>query len=177
VRIPQVGKKHENVRQAMRRAAAHPDVSEQFILMNDDFYIVKKVAKIPQLNLGPIDELVDRWLDTVGRSRYVASMERTARILREQGVEHPLSYEVHAPMLTTKTALADALQVGGNPRSIMGNLHGTKGRTVTDVKVYRTSQPLPAGPFMSSEDTTFRHHVRPHLAELFPERSPWESPR
>ncbi len=175
VRIPQVGKKHENVRQAMRRAAAHPDVSEQFILMNDDFYIVKPVAKVPQMNLGPIDAVVDRYTAQVGRSRYVVGMERTARKLRERGVEVPLSYEVHAPMLATKTALGEALQIGGNPRSIMGNLHGPKGRTVADVKVYKVDQALPAGPFISSEDNTFRYVLRPMLGELFPERSAWEA--
>ena len=43
-----------------------------------------------------------------------------------------------------------------------------------DGKVYGESRPMPTGPWLSSSDHNFER-VRPILADLYPDPSPWET--
>src|SRR5690606_42034278 len=66
-----------------------------------------------------------------------------------------------------KTLMLEALDHGPyHRRTVYGNLAGLKGRTIRDVKITRSEQPIPEGPFLSTSNTTFPY-VRDHLHTLF----------
>ncbi|WP_117198973.1 hypothetical protein [Nocardiopsis sp. TNDT3] len=132
----------------MRAACGHPEVSDEFIYMNDDFFTMRPVDQIPVLHRGPVADVAAR----TPHSRYRAGMLATARALHALGVAEPLSYELHVPMVVDKARMLDALsrpQVRGIPvvhkRTLYGNLAGIGGEQVADVKVHSASQAAPSG--------------------------------
>src|SRR5690606_14471818 len=59
VATPQDGNKHRNTNWAMRAACQHPDVSNPFVYMNDDFYLMEPMNHIPTLNRGRVRDVID----------------------------------------------------------------------------------------------------------------------
>ncbi|WP_435109396.1 hypothetical protein [Nocardiopsis synnemataformans] len=131
----------------MRVACSHPEVSDSFIYMNDDFFTMRPLEEIPVLHRGPVADVAAR----TPHSRYREGMLATARALRALGVAEPLSYELHVPMVVDKARMLDALsrpQVRGIPvvhkRTLYGNLAQVGGEQAADVKVHSASQAAPS---------------------------------
>lgn len=173
--IPEQGNKHRHTNITMRAACEHPDVSDPFIYMNDDFYITRPITEIPTLNYGKVRQVIDAYHDQgFFTSRYVVGMEATLQALEANGYPDPLSFELHVPMVIHKQAMLHALDLGPyQRRTVYGALAGLTGTTTRDVKLTSTRQPLPDGPFMSTSDTSFRG-ARATLRKLFPTKSPYE---
>jgi len=183
VPVDQRASKYRVTTAAMRAACLHPGVSDPFVLMNDDFFVMEPVAELPVLNRGPVDVVAEDYARRIGTSRYLKGMLATRDLLRELGYRRPLSYELHVPLPVHKAEMLEALEVGeaaGIPvlhkRTLYGNLAGLGGETIADVKVCgRRRQTLPAGPWLSTLDATFPS-VLPLLARRFPRPSPFEPP-
>lgn len=134
--------KVENVQKNMRVAAESPEISEDFILMNDDFFFMKKLDALPAMNFGRMADVIDMY----GRrypdgSDYISNMKELYVLLREMGYADPISYELHTPMIFNKQKLLrmimDTQGRFYQARSYYGNLYGDdSGKTVADVKVF-----------------------------------------
>lgn len=68
-------------------------IPDNFILMNDDFYITSKTTLKP-LHKGELPK--------DGKGYHMKSKVATRRFLEAQGIKNPLDYSVHAPMLMNK---------------------------------------------------------------------------
>jgi len=170
------GNKHLLTDLAMIEACENEELSDPFILMNDDFFIVKPIEKVPLLNIGTLAEVAGRYLVQVGRSSYQQRMVSTRQRLEELGYEDPLCFEAHAPLVVHKKIMREALALGGGmKRSMYGALLGKRGRQVRDPKIVSATSPIPSGPFWSSGDRSFPKLVRGHLEPMFPDKSPWEA--
>jgi hypothetical protein len=171
-----------NVYENVRLACEHADVSDRFVVMNDDIY-----ALTPNPDLGPwIRCTLDHHADVLlagRRDPWARSVQNTRTWLHGQGIADPDSYEFHYPVELDKAGMLDAMrQVGafGHPyppqwRTLYGNLCvGTK-RLVEDCKVNRADdlERATAMPVMSTTDGSF-HLVRDFLAAQFPDPSPYE---
>lgn len=140
--VPQAKAKHENWRANLLAAAQHPDVSEDFVLMNDDFFIMKPIPEIPNYNFGSLKNVLQHYRDRYEEtSTYMQHMECMYHKLLNMGFKDPISYELHTPMTMNKQkvmALSDhmAWPDCSQFRSLYGNIHHVGGKTVKDVKVF-----------------------------------------
>lgn len=177
LRSDQAGDKGRVTTRSMRVVVESRLTTDPFLYFNDDFYILEPGPQVEAYHRGPIDELVARYAEagfTPDNSRWIRGMIQTSELLKSHGIREPLSYELHVPMLVDKLTMAAALNLGGQKRTVYGNLAGVDGPCIDDVKIDRRPD-LVASPFrfLSSSDDTFEL-VRPLLEERFPDPSPFE---
>ena len=176
--------KFDNIVTCCQAAADSREISDPFVWMNDDFFIVKPIESIPPLHRGPLKERSDRYALKVSVSKYNRLLFQTYSKLVSLGIEEPLDYDVHIPLVMHKEKLQEALQYGLLPRSFYGNLANIGGEETIDVKVYHDrvnqfkSYDFRNGesPFISTEDTSFKMVYDELLKNMFPDPSEYESP-
>jgi hypothetical protein len=158
--VPAQPTKYQGSTANLRAAVQHPDVAEDFILMNDDFFVMTPVEEVPILHRGPVDR-VEAYYASRGRGLYLQGLRDTKALLASLGYPAPLSYEVHVPMPMTKARVREALEVGGHlpvlhKRTLYGNLFGLGGKQVQDPKVLTRGPRFPRdGAFLSTMPDTF----------------------
>jgi hypothetical protein len=182
VYVPQFpGKKWENAFGNVR-ALAEQRLSE-FILFNDDFFVVRWSGIPRPVHRGSLVALAAETAAARGKtSAYANLLRATADVLIEGGHRDPLAYTTHTPMMMTGEGLAqtvayiDRHAAGGrlSPRSIYGNLMRLGGERIGDVKVKGDELP-PESTFISTTDASFRYHaIGRNLRKAFPDPSPYE---
>lgn len=169
-----------NVYQNILTACSHPDVAEDVLIFNDDFFLTAPVEewvvgyrstlaehlRLPRLRMNP----QSWWRD---------SLITTQVCLQALGYADPLSYELHIPLPVHKTLMRETLEhfasiTPHNPpqwRSLYGNANVVDPVKMTDSKVFRNA-PLRT-PFHSTTDLSWRH-FKAVFASRFPEPSPYE---
>lgn len=174
---------HVHAKSNLRAACEHPEVSEEFVYMNDDFFIMQPLEQMPVIHRGPLSEVIKN--DPMASS-YQRAMGRTLDILKKQGIEEPLMYDMHAPMLVTKTGMLEALALCRTPagvrdhmiqeRTLFGNLQGVGGEKRRNHKVRRGQTGWNAWQFLSTNDNIFRIlPVGEHIRARFPTQSEYET--
>lgn len=172
-----------NTTTSMRLACTHPDVSDPFVWMNDDYFLMKPLLVVPRLNRGPIDSVIAELAPK--KDSYAQGMVATKRLLIDNGfIEgNVISYELHAPFIVHKTAMLYALKVHddskqGNlhKRTLYGNIFDYGGEEVPDHKIVnKIAQWDRDCLFISTSDTSFREHpVGNWIRSHFQEPSPYE---
>lgn len=167
----------------LRAAASNPQVAEDFLYFNDDFFAMFPVKSVPVLHRGPVNR-VEAYYATRGRGLYLRGLRETRDLLVELGHPAPLSYELHVPMPMTKSRVREMLEVGGHlpvlhKRTLYGNLYGLGGDQVPDPKVLTRSPRFPRdATFLSTMPDTFAHgQVGAHIRASFPVPGPYETGR
>lgn len=165
-------------------ACNHPDMPDEFIIMNDDIYFIgPHPDPIPILYRGPLSAQVTSVHRKAGtRGWWQESLQATMTALNDVGIRDPISYELHVPLPIVKAAMADTLArfadvTPQNPpqwRTLYGNTYQIGGVRGEDGKMLRPG-PL-ARPYMSTEDLAFRHFRRRFQQYVFPDPSPYEVP-
>lgn len=143
--VPQVYTKPVNVGMNMRAAVASELISEEFILMNDDFFFMKPITQMPTLNFGFMKDVLELYRRRYPQgSAYMESMEALYNLLRSKGVEQPVSYELHLPMVFSKSKIQLMWDTVKGPlyqfRTYYGNHYMVVGQSVSDVKVFLGSE-------------------------------------
>jgi hypothetical protein len=173
------GEYHANVYNNIRAAVEHPDVADDVVIFNDDFFVTEPVAGAHTYYRSTLAEHIA--LPRVQRSKgwWHESLTVTRICLQAHGIAEPLSYELHVPLPADKQRMADTLAMfqyvkPDNPpqwRTLYGNLHSVTAEQHHDVKAYGIGELHK--PFHSTEDRSFL--VFEHkLHELFPTPSPYE---
>ena len=168
INIPtkQLGKKYDNVYQNWFLLLADERISEQFILMNDDFFIMKPTPVMPTLRrVEPIDHYIDVFTKINPVTHYVKTMRGVRDLLKSWGFEKIDSYELHTPMLFEKSKLrllfkkVTTKYTGGHIRTLYGNYFQIGGERVHDVKVLEGIKSIPYSErFLSTSDGSFENH-------------------
>lgn len=158
--IPRIqnGTKYVNATMNLVKAAEHPDISDPFILFNDDFYVMRRMRKLPTLNRGRAIEVIHQ--HRIYRpGPYIRGMVQTYRMLKFMRLGWELfSYELHLPILIHKAPLLEAWERGQHLevlhiRTAYGNIANLGGESVPDCKVYRANETgWESWPFLSSND-------------------------
>lgn len=172
----QVRQKWVNTDNNLKVACRHPDISDDFILMNDDFFIMQPIDEIPRLNRGSISEVIKQHEGKSNSEAYAWSMRHTTVLLQKMGIKDPLSYELHVPMIINKEKYLEAVAIRNkleptvgriNKRTLYGNYVGYGGETIEDVKIsYVNGKNLPKdSTFISTNDESFKfgtigHRIR-----------------
>ena len=152
--------KAKNVRENLRAVTANRAVSDDFILMNDDFYIMKPITEIPVLQRGPLYLVVQGQKERRGgTSSYLRYAIETGRLLESWGFKPDdiLAYNLHVPMVMNKEKLKQTILkmgdtvMGAHLRTVYGNMHHVGGELIKDRKDIADH----TATFVSSSDRAF----------------------
>ena len=173
--------KWDNVRNMMRMIADNEEVTDDFVLFNDDFFVMKPIKTLPSYKWKTMESIC-KWVEEQNNSRqsgYTKNLRAVARELEE--FQFPTdNYVLHLPMIFNKKKLLNALDVFPNtksPRSVYGNMYLTKrAKTHKDVKIFRAWQTPPEdSDFLSTEDYAFKNgKAGEYIKRCFPDKSRFE---
>lgn len=150
---PQTRDRFTNTDEAVRLACTRDDISDPFILSSDDIYWLRP-AEPERWVLGNLRE-------ASGGSVYAQRKHRTAELLENLNLP-TWDYETHTPLLVHKSFMVEALTIGGDKRSVYGNLTGQPDHTGSDIKMRNPTDLLPDAPWASTAYTPTRY---PHLMQ------------
>ena len=172
VEVDQTLDKLENARWNMRYITYTPQINEEFILMNDDFFIMKKIDFIDTHSDGYLIDLIEEKVRNRSSMGYVRQLNQTYQELKANGFEDPKNFELHVPMPMEKSKLNEILDEYTLWRSGYGNTYEEFAFEMDDVKI-RPSVERIEGEFASTEEAWF-HELLPRLQKLYPTPSPLE---
>ena len=183
VEVDQNNNKYANALNNLKAICESSNISDNFILMNDDFFIIKKINKIDYFYNGLLSEKIDRFTKITGSSMYIKKLITTNKKLLEIGINNPIDYELHVPMQMDKINLLDIITKYPEClwRSMYGNLCNVGGTQMEDVKVYvnkkhlaRSNEITESSMYMSTEDTSLKLMLDKILKDLLPNQSNYE---
>ena len=180
IKHKQVGStKWDMIKSSMWKAVENEEVSDDFFLFNDDFFVMKKfkgefVNYVDMTLAERIDELrrnVHPWLNPYGRTLFKAEQELIS-------LGRPtMNYDVHLPMMFNKDLFKASINKCSSPqmRSVYGNLNAVPFVIHQDVKVY-DMETVPEDPdFLSTDEDVFeKGRVGAYIRKQFPTPSRWE---
>ena len=163
----------------IRLALLDDRLSDDFILMNDDFIILKPIDYLPNYHQGDINDVIKERKSPMFL-RHNKSLLETKRYLQD---ENALSYELHIPMIFNKRKrlqvsdeILPILEKGKTvlPRSIYGNRFCDTSVLKKDVKLYSPDDKLPTGDFVSTFERSFNGKAGSIIKERLKEKSIYE---
>lgn len=185
-RFQKLSTKYKNITLNMYAACNNENISEDFIYMDDDFFLIESMEDIYPFHRGKLDDLAERYRALNSRT-YADGLEEISRRLKELGIASPLSYELHIPMLFNKKRFKHILELDDSyalrapifhVRSFYGNYYNIGGQHMNDVKIYwqedNRASKMRGRKFISSSDDSFKGYITQYLRELFPEKSQYE---
>jgi hypothetical protein len=135
----QSGDKYKNVINSLNTIVNNEGISDDFILMNDDFYIIKPIKKIQTYHGGKFKNKVDLFSKNARSSYYTSLLKNTMTELKNAGIEDPLDYAIHVPIELNKEKLSTVINPNVSIRTIYGNLFNVGGIEIDDVKFHRVA--------------------------------------
>jgi len=176
--------KYENTKNNIRQIVASPDISNDFVLMNDDFYVLKPIDQLQYYHNGLLSNKIAEFTAYTSWSTYTNVLTRTMSVLNNLGIQDPLDYTLHVPMMFNKQKLAEVLPHPiASIRTLYGNIYKVGGRKMSDVKVHpKNHQYAPKSfdylnedsVFLSTADRTFERVKKNLLGPMFDEPSKYE---
>lgn len=159
-------------------------ISDPFIIMNDDFYVMRKIDPhdIPNYTRESLMDGVYRY-NKMGMYPWARHMRKMHMDSHKHQAKH--SFEVHAPMVVYKTLMSNAiLKAGIGPcwRTAYGaeaNLEPTLFTDWDDAKIRRAQSKQPTMlnnmTFLSSSPDSFaRGWLGEHIRKTFPKPTKYE---
>ena len=171
--------KWELIRSSMYEVARNEDVTSDFFLFNDDFFVMQPVkGKWINFASGTLTDRIYRfaaenpWLSPYARTLFKAREE-----LKTLGCGE-VNYDVHLPMLFNKDAVIQAIRQCSSPqmRSVYGNITKSPYKDRKDVKIGNMIEIPPEDiDFLSTNETSFKDgKVGEFIRERFPTPSRFE---
>lgn len=175
--------KHENTRENLNAVCHCDEISEDFILFNDDFILSEPVTDWNALTNsynGTLKERYDNFRATMPASPWRDGHGFNHDLLRKLGVENPLCFEFHGPMLMNRRNRLEMLEkpeikkylTKNSPmifqRSLYGNLYPRENPTkIRDIKLladaFNKSELTEHGYFSVNDDIIGNYARCPHL--------------
>ncbi len=176
--------KFNNIRLALLEVCNTPEISDDFVFMNDDFFLIKPIDKFITYSGGLLVDKINRYRQIEPTGTYLISLKKTFRYMKSLGIKSPIDYDIHVPMIFNKEKLLPIAYMQFQTRSLYGNLLQIASETITDVKRYAAGSPMGVlsyrdnkYPFVSSEDKSFEAMKEEFLHEMFPNPSKYEYPQ
>ena len=184
IEVKDRGGKFKNIAACLYAAAESDDISEDFILMNDDFFILENISNFLPLYGGTLASKVLAYTDLLGPTMYSGIIGKAMKYLRSKGIKDALDYDIHVPLQINKEKFLEVVPRDTlAPRSVYGNLANIGGTEITDVKTYNNARyrsksyvyDKDNSPFISSNDDSFDIMYNEILKDMFSDPSPYES--
>lgn len=174
IRVEQKGKtKWDKVKTMFKMAAENEDLSDDFILFNDDFFIMKPMAEVPTIYRSTLR----KHISMLPRGPY---QDLLRDVMKKLGKE-ALSYEVHTPFVFNKKKLLKLIEKNKYlhcTRTLYGNEYKIGGEQRSDVKVFdsRPSFDYKSMDMLSTDDSVvnINNDVWRYIKKNFPNRCKYE---
>jgi hypothetical protein len=175
--------KYENVINSLNKIINCDTIPDDFVLMNDDFYIIKAIDKIKTYHGGDFKKKVEIFSENAKSSYYTSLLKNTKKQLQDAGIENPLDYAIHVPIELNKQKLSTVIKPKLSIRTMYGNLFNIGGTEVDDVKFHRESTRRWAKSpdlnsidfeYLSTNDESFLEVYETILKDMFKDPSPYE---
>ncbi len=184
IEVDQSKAKYKNAKNNLKAICDSKDISESFILMNDDFYIINKVESVPYMYSGALDTKIKIREDLFTGNSYTRLLKQTLGSLSRRSKNIILDYELHVPMVMEKKKLCKVLMFSGLWRSLYGNMFDVGGIKISDVKVYSEDEKFYKNSYdvnnlkydyLSSSDNSFKDVKSLILEKQFKHKTIYES--
>lgn len=163
------------------KACEDERLSDDFILMNDDMYIMRPITEIPVMHRGPINDVINWYWKRHSSGPYANGMVATFHRLDRMGCKNIMSYELHVPMVVNKKKFLETLKLslemeGFGKRTLYGNINQIGGVQAEDVKYSTRRRDIdPELAFISTEEASFMYHpIGNYIREKFNKRCKYE---
>ena len=183
IEVDDIGNKFDNITNCYRVLPSIGALSDDFVLMNDDFFILKQIDNIEYFHGGFLYNKINRFKQLSRGSAYIKKLMVTEQTLKDYNVESPLDYELHVPMVMNKQKLKTIIDKDQNClwRSLYGNLFNVGGTETTDVKIYHSNANQSISYkitndsiYASTDDITFKELWATNLKKSFPHKTIYE---
>lgn len=139
-----------NVNRKLMEAVENPLISDPFIFMMDDIFVMQEIREIPYYAIGrTLSERLRRY-DEYGT--YARDLQDAQNILWFERKEE-IDFEAHAPIIFKKAGLQRILTrwpESGHRRSLYGNFFKKKPTYVDDFKIYGADEEPKKAPYIST---------------------------
>ena len=162
-------------------------ISDDFILMNDDFFILDQINDPESelnLNRGVMQDQINYYhKNHKNLSRFDNLVEQANSQLKKLNFKDPISFELHTPMIINKLKFKTILPVINTDalhcckRSVYGNYFIENSKTIDDVKVLSymnfDKESIKDRKLLSVSDYAW-NKIETFLQEKFPNKSIYE---
>ena len=176
VAVEQTGNKWENVRKMMIKACSNPQLSPDFWVFNDDFFVMEKITKPVNYYNGNLYKRIVTLENKFGRiTPYSQLIRDVCKDLEALGCETK-DYTLHVPILINKRKMLDLLSFTDciGYRSLYANYFEIGGEKSNDVKITNIFKRYKGGPYVSTDDRSFKGVVGKQIREAFPDKCKYE---
>lgn len=167
--------KYQNSRSNWKAAFDHPEVADDVLIFNDDFFVMKPVSHpIPVAHRGLMRDVYAHFERRVTPGRYMLGMRQTMSLLADLGIPDPLCYEMHIPMAINRQRYLEIWEIAErirypHSRTLYGNYWGIGGERARDPKIMTRGPAYPRkAAFLSTMPQSFRAgQVGAHIRAMF----------
>ena len=155
----QVGcNKWSQIRSSMLKILKCDEITEDFFLFNDDFFVMKRATgTFTNFSDGTLTRRIEELVtDCKGYNSYAKTLLKANEELKSLGCPQ-MNYDLHTPMLINKQKMATAINQCSSPqmRSVYGNINRIPYVEHPDVKVYDMNSVPECPDYLSTNDETF----------------------
>lgn len=154
VRVDQTGRtKWDKVRNMYKMVCENKEITDDFIMFNDDFFIMKPTYYIDPMYRCSLEEHI-RVLEQRNPTEYSRLLRKCLARLGQRA----LSFELHVPFIFNKKELMKILHDYPDvhcTRTIYGNISDSKSMKHSDVKIFSSKPPFDYknSQFLSTDDS------------------------
>jgi hypothetical protein len=183
IKSDQSGDKYKNVLNSLNTIINNESIADDFILMNDDFYIIKPIDNISVYHGGNFQKKVELFTKNAKSSYYTSMLKNTKKELTNAGIDNPLDYAIHVPIELNKNKLSTVIKPKVSIRTMYGNLFSIGGIEIDDIKFHRIATRKWANnpdldtidfEYLSTSDESFLEVYEYILKDMFSDPSPYE---
>ena len=192
--------KYKNSIINIKAACYNKEITDNFILMNDDFFAIKPIENWDiNLNvcLGNLSEYVEKYKNEIKKSKWKQGFDHIVNLLKDIKCENSYNYETHLPIIINKQNFLKAINLPIivrfmnsehvlHKRSLYKNLYPDETlpspRKIEDVKLtlnYDLSDKWLSESWLSVYDNMVKNSIYPKLNKFlednFPNRSTYET--
>lgn len=175
------GTKWERVKSSLLRVCADAELSDEFFLFNDDFFVLRQpTGEFVNMTDGTIGRRIREIVLRSGNSNYTRQLKDLDGLLKLKGCD-TISFAVHVPFLVNKADMLELLKTGkyDNPmfRGLYGNVYNVPYIYHKDVKIYdMETEPGEDWDYLSTTEQSFAcGKVGAWIRERFPNPCKYET--
>jgi len=178
IKIKQTGRtKWDKVRNMFIAACKNKELSEDFVLFNDDFFIMQPIDKIEPLYRCSLENHIK----VLAKGSYRELLTTVMNDLKHKN-KTTLSYELHTPFLFNKKKLLKLIENTPDlhcTRTLYGNIYKIGGEKSADVKVFnsRPTFDYRHSKMLSTDDSVMNinNDVWRYIKKSFPDKCEYEA--
>lgn len=182
--VEQTGVKYTNARNNFLAILESSSISETFVLMNDDFYILQPIEKLNNYASGLLYTKMRKYRMNHPSSYYTKLICQTYEKIKHSGksVDAIWDYDIHVPIVFKKGKLKEIFNSHIFLwRSVYGNTFFKNKVIMDDVKLYQYNVKdglekaiQEQHQFLSSDDSTAEYIIAKYLSKVFSTPSIYE---